>query len=542
VSWAAVLEGAQYPAAVWSGADLQFRWANRRFLEMLWEAQSRFDVLGMPMRGFLSDADMAVRFQDAAYTGEPYTDPAYPYCTPAGRDTFWRLTLLPVPARLGDPYDVLLTAVDVTAEHFAAAERQNRIADLASAEGLIQRTILSTLEADEILQRALVDATEAYGGDYGWIALREAESWVFRNVHGWPVESIGRAFRETDLSLPRLAAEAQAVVVASSPQTGDQRARELMARHDIGAFLLVPLYVRGEIGGVMGFCWNDPEPLGDAHRELGEKLSLAITLALENARAYGEERRIARTLQSAFFAVPPGIPGVEFSHLYHSATGGARVGGDFYDVIEAQPGRVAVLIGDVSGHGVGVSALASLVRSAMHVHALQAPSPRGVLSATNELVTRSMLASDYASAFFGLLDVADGSFAYCSAGHPQPVLVPVGQRPRLLSSRQIVLGVQADVPYANDTASIGVGDTLLMYTDGLTEARDTSGRQYGTERLLRSVRKAADLPLTHLPEQVFLDAFSFAEGRLKDDVAILALRRTDPPEPSAQQRLELDAG
>jgi GAF domain-containing protein len=211
--------------------------------------------------------------------------------------------------------------VDVTAQVTEERTSATRRSDLATAEGLIQRTILSTLDADEILQRALVEATEAYGADWGWIALKECDSWVFRNVHGWPVESVGRAFRDSELSLPRLAAEAHAVVMAASPGTADDRGRTLMARHDLGAFLLVPLFAKGDVKGVMGFCWNDPEPLSDDHRELGEKLSLAITLALENARTFGKERYIARTLQSAFFAIPRAVPGVEFSHLYHCASG-----------------------------------------------------------------------------------------------------------------------------------------------------------------------------------------------------------------------------
>lgn len=537
--WAALLEGASYPAAVWSGAELAFRWANRCFLEMLWEAQSRFDMLGMPMRGFLSDAEMAVRFQDAAYTGQPHTQPSYLYRDPSGVETYWRLSLLPVPARLGDPYDVLVTAVDVTGTVVAERSAERCVADLASAEGLIQRTILSSLDADEILQRALVDATEAYGADWGWIALREIDSWVFRNVHGWPAEMVGRAFRDDELSLPRLAAEANAVVLAASPGTTDARSRSLMERHDIGAFLLVPLFARGEVRGVMGFCWNDPEPLEEAHRDLGEKLSLALTLALENARTYGNERYIARTLQSAFFALPRRLPGVEFAHLYHSATG-SGVGGDFYDIIEPAPGRIGVFIGDVAGHGVGVSALASLVKSSMHVHALAAPSPRKVLAATNELVVSSMTGGEYASAFFGLLDTTDGSFAYCSAGHPEPALVQRGRKPRLLRAHEVLLGVSEGMAYRNETAVLDVGDMIVLYTDGLTEARDAKGRQYGTSRLLRAAERAAEAAIERVPESVFLDAFSFCEGSLCDDVAILAVRRTEPPSGHLQQRLALD--
>ena len=101
-----------------------------------------------------------------------------------------------MPARLGDPYDVLVTAVDVTTEVVARRGEERSRHDLTASEGLIQRTILSTLDADEIMQRALIEATEAYGADWGWIALRELDSWVFRNVHGWPAESLGRSFRE----------------------------------------------------------------------------------------------------------------------------------------------------------------------------------------------------------------------------------------------------------------------------------------------------------------------------------------------------------
>jgi serine phosphatase RsbU (regulator of sigma subunit) len=288
----------------------------------------------------------------------------------------------------------------------------------------------------------------------------------------------------------------------------------------------------------MGFCWNDPFPLKDAHRELGDKLSLSLTLALENARAYGDERYVARTLQSAFFHVPRRVAGLEFGHLYHAAEG-ARVGGDFYDIIEPEPGRVGVLIGDVSGHGVGVSALASLVKSAMHVQALSAPSPRRILAATNELVVRSAIEERYASAFFGLLDVPTGAFSYCSAGHPQPVLARPGAAASMLPEAQMVLGVASNVPYANDRAQLEIGDLLLMYTDGLVEARSSSGEPYGYRRLLTAVESLSEEPASSIPESLFMDVFSFAEGHVVDDAAILAVRRSEESAALGQDRLAL---
>lgn len=539
VRWAQTLEGSSFPAALWSGADLQFRWANRPFLALLRESQSRFDLLGMPTRGFLSDTPSAVHLQDVAYTGQPYTEPEYEYQTPTGESQFFQLTMLPVPARLGDPHNVLLTAIDVTVEASARRKRDAQRADLRQAKDLIDRTVLSSLDAEEILQRVLVEATEALGADWGWIALRELDNWVFRNVHGWPVESIGRAFRDDETSLPRLAADARAVVAEGSARKAPPVAHDLMRQFDIGAFMLVPLFARGDVKGVLGFCWDCEMAFTDAHLELADKLAVSLALATQNARAYGAERYVARTLQSAFFTVPRAIPGLEYGHLYHSASG-ARVGGDFYDILEPAPGKVGILIGDVAGHGIDVSGLTSLVKSTMRVQALDSAAPGSVVANTNELVVRADSES-YASAFFGLLDTCNGGMSYSSAGHPGPVVVHAGQDPLILPYADIVLGVQPGARYGTRHAYLEVGDLLVLYTDGLTEARDGHGGRYGTERLLRAVARMHDNETASVPESLFLDAFSFADGELSDDVAIVALRRTGTPGWScgSQGRLEL---
>jgi serine phosphatase RsbU (regulator of sigma subunit) len=539
VRWASMFEGAAFPAALWSGAGLQFRWANRHFLDLLWEAQSRFDLLGMPMRGFLSDTPSAVQLQDVAYTGQGYSDPEYEYHPDGGETMYWRLTMLPVPARLGDPYDVLITAIDVSSEVTGRRRLDAEYANLRSAKDLIDRTILSSLDAEEILQRVLVEATEALNADWGWIALRELDSWVFRNVHGWPIESIGRAFREDELSLPRLAAEARAVVAEGVPDKAPPVTRGLMERFDIGAFLLVPLFARGDVKGVMGFCWDCEMLFTDAHRELADKLAVSLALATQNARAYGLERHAARTLRSAFFTAPRQIEGLAFGHVYHSASG-ARVGGDFYDILQPSPGKVGLLIGDVSGHGVDVSGMTSLIKSAMRVQALEAASPESVVGHTNELVMRSGM-ENYASAFFGMLDMYTGGLSYCSAGHPGPVLVRPAIAPVVLPEAELLMGVRSGVRYGSRHTYLEIGDLLVLYTDGLTEAKDASGRRYGDERLLRVIARLAEEETEKVPEALFLDAFSFAEGELTDDLAIVALRRTGVPAwtPGVQGRLEL---
>lgn len=535
---AVLLEGATFPAALWSGSELRFRWTNRAFIDLMDDARPQYDLLGMPVRGFLSDTRSAVRFIDAAYTGQALTVPEYEYRASWGETTYWQLSYLPMPGRIGDPFDVLLTAVDVTELVIARRTAERERDDLRSAMGLINTTILSSLDADEILQRVLVEATEVFKADWGWIAENEEGSWVFRNVHGWPAEMVGLRFSADDLSMPSLAATTRSVVHSTlSIATGQHLA--LMERHDIGAFLMVPVMHRGDVAAVMGFCWDTETDFTQAMLELAERLAVSLSLALENARLYDSERRITRTLQQAFFTAPAMVPGLELGHLYHSASAGSHVGGDFYDVIPYEDGRTGLIMGDVSGRGVEVAALTTLVKSAMRAEALRLPTPHGVLAHANDIMFKGAASHEFASAFFGMLDGASGHLSYGIAGHPSPILVRPGADPVLLTDQQLVLGVRADAQYTPSELTLDIGDLLVLYTDGLTEAGARGGARFGTDRLLEAVVRCADEPADEVPESLFLSAFSFAEGHMADDVAIMALRRTGTPEGGAQGRLEL---
>lgn len=522
-----LLEGASFPAALWSGSTMRFTWMNRIFRDLLEDVRPQWDLLGMPVRGFLSDSKSAVRFIDVAYTGQPLTVPAYEYKASWGEITYWQLSYLPVPGRIGHPFDVLLLAVDVTSRVFEQEQAQLESADLRRALDLIDVTVLSSLDAEEIVQRVLVEATEALGADWGWIAERENGSWVFRNVHGWPIEITGLTFAEDELSLPGLAARSGHAVAISQSGATKREHFELMVKHDICGFALVPLKTRGEVTGVMGFCWDQDLTFGNAHNDLLRKLELSLSLALENARQHANERQVARKLRSAFFSTPQALPGYQLGHLYHSASGASTVGGDFYDVMALEGNRLGLVIGDVAGRGLDAAGLTSLVKSAMRSEALRLPSPHAVMDRANELVLHGAEPHEFVSAFFGLVDGQTGHMSYCLAGHPPPVIVRSAGEAVFLPEDGRVLGVDPSAQYANREARLEVGDLLVMYTDGLAEARSPRGEVYGTERLLKACTAAAAESANDVPESLFLSAFSFCEGRLADDVAIVALRRTE---------------
>lgn len=534
-----LLEGASFPAALWSGSELRFTWLNRVFRDLLDDVRPQWDLLGMPVRGFLSDSRSASRFIDVAYTGQPVNVPSYEFRASWGETTYWQLSYLPVPGRIGHPFDVLLIAVDVTERVAEEIRRDAVAADVRRAADLIDVTVLSSLDAEDILQRVLVEATEALAADWGWIAELEDRAWVFRNVHGWPAETVGRRFAEDELSLPALAAHGGRALAVSQSDATRREHFELMVQHDIGAFALVPLKSRGEVSAVMGFCWDADTHLGEPERQLLRKMELSLSLALENARQYAAERRTTRQLRSVFFTAPQAVPGFEMGHLYHAASGVTAVGGDFYDVIPLTGGRVGVLIGDVAGHGIDAAGLTSLVKSAMRSEALRMPSPCAVMDRANELVLHGAEPHEFVSAFYGLIDSATGGMAYSLAGHPPPVILRADGAPVLLPDDGGVLGALGDMRYANHETQLDIGDTLVMYTDGLLEARSPGGDVFGIERLLEACASAAAEPARTLPETLFMSAFGFAEGRLADDVAIVALRRCGSPD-GGQGRLDLE--
>lgn len=533
-----LLEGASFPAALWSGSDLRFIWMNPVFRDLLEDVRPQWDLLGMPVRGFLSDSRSASRFIDVAYTGQPADVPAYEFRASWGEVSYWQLSYLPLPGRIGHPFDVLLIAVDVSSAVRERMADEALAADLRRATNLIDVTVLSSLDTEDIVQRVLVEATEALGADWGWIAEREDGYWVFRNVHGWPVEMEGLRFAETDLSLPSMAALSGHALAVSQSDATKREQFELMVKHDIGAFALVPLKSRGDVTGVMGFCWDQDVAFKEAQFELLRKLELSLSLALENARQFDAEKQLTRQLRGAFFSAPDSVPGFEMGCLYHAASGKGTLGGDFYDVMPLAEGRLGVLIGDVTGRGAESAGLTALVKSAVRCEALRLPAPQSVMERANDLVLRGIEPLESVSAFYGLIEPS-GHMAYSIAGHPAPVIVRAGGAPVMLPDGGGALGAANDARWERHDVWLNAGDMLVMYTDGLVQARSSAGEEYGLDRLLEACAAAASEPAESVPESLFLSAFGFAEGRLAEDVAIVALRRTaDDGDDKAPRELE----
>jgi PAS domain S-box-containing protein len=247
-------------------------------------------------------------------------------------------------------------------------------------------------------------------------------------------------------------------------------------------------------------------------------------LAAENERLYEQQLDIADGLQRTLISVPSEVGAVKVGHLYRSATQAARVGGDFYDVFQVRPGSVVLLIGDVSGHGIMAARTATLVRDVVHAFAHLTLRPAEVLAQTNQLLIENDLPG-FVTAFLGVLEEDTGLLRYASAGHPEVLLLRGSGTLERLRAPSVPLGIFDGGEWTPAQVELEYDDRLLLYTDGLIEARQ-DGDLYGDERLEGALRRQAEVPVEQLPTRVLDEVLAFSGGELKDDVALLAVSLT----------------
>ena len=264
-----------------------------------------------------------------------------------------------------------------------------------------------------------------------------------------------------------------------------------------------------------------------AEEELRAREESYRLLAAENERLYRQQLNIAEQLQQSLLNIPSEIGRVRLGHLYRSATEAARVGGDFYDVFEAKDGNIAILMGDVAGHGIEAARTSTLVKDVVHVFTHQSLRTHEVMRRTNLLLIEKGL-TEFVTLFLGILDPDSGSLRYSSAGHPESMIRRVSGEIEWLGCGTSPLGIYADASWKPHEILMAPGDLLLLYTDGVTEAR-RGLELFGEKRLERLLRRKR-ITAGRLPSLVLDQVLAFSSGSLHDDMAVLALALTEPPE------------
>jgi serine phosphatase RsbU (regulator of sigma subunit) len=255
-----------------------------------------------------------------------------------------------------------------------------------------------------------------------------------------------------------------------------------------------------------------------------ETLTSFLSVTIERARLVSVLREAVTSLQAAVLPASfPTVPGLDTAALYRSASEVAQVGGDFYDLFPLDGGRVAAVIGDVCGKGVAAARHTVRLRYELRTLLEEDRPPGRVLAAFNRRVQEEFVADEYATLLLLVLDPATGAVRWASAGHPPPLLT--GASPRTLAfAGSLPVGLFPDATYQTARFTLPLDRCVVLYTDGVVEARNPDRQELGAEGLETAVPAVA-ASAAAVAEVVLKQVLSHTGGRLDDDAAVLVLRR-----------------
>jgi serine phosphatase RsbU (regulator of sigma subunit) len=293
---------------------------------------------------------------------------------------------------------------------------------------------------------------------------------------------------------------------------------------------VIPLAAHERILGTLTLLSLDVDhPIGPETLEAAVSIAGPTALALDNARLQQQRKEFTETMQRTLLPRRrPELPGLEVGAVYAPSTR-VEVGGDVYDFLELGDGRLAVVLGDVTGHGIDAAADMAMAKFVFRSLAREHPEPHDFLAAANEVVLGEIGAAKFITLLYLTLDPRSGEIACASAGHPSPRIVGPKTRPAPIPVTGLALGIEGGQSYESAEVRLDPGASAVLYTDGLLEAR-REGELYGQERLDAALAAHGDLPAEELARALVEDCRAFA-GELGDDLAVVVLKRVLPDDP-----------
>ena len=285
----------------------------------------------------------------------------------------------------------------------------------------------------------------------------------------------------------------------------------------------VDLAVEAMRRGVRDFVqkpWDNAALLATLRTEI-EQGRERRRLALQELRELDEALRIQRKL------LPSAIPDVDGLELAASWQPASGVGGDCYDAIAFGRTRLGLSIADVVGKGIPAALLMSNLQAAVRAFATEAAQPGELCHQVNRILCGRIAEDRFISFFYCVADADLGTLTYANAGHYPPILVRADGAVERLAAGGAVLGVFADGAYEQGRISIGRGDRLVLYTDGITEARDQHGEEFGEERLVALASKHRGCSAPALQARLIDAVASFTGGTFQDDATLIVLAAGD---------------
>jgi serine phosphatase RsbU (regulator of sigma subunit) len=388
----------------------------------------------------------------------------------------------------------------------------------------VGETIGAALDATRIPSLLLSEAQHAIRSDVGVVLIGSDR--VVQGALGRPADVHALLAASGSLVDEVLAEGLPMMRVA--PGTGSPR---------LGATLGVPIRARDErIGAVVLARRTSRAEFTAADAKLLLAVASEAGVAYDRARLHeqevgrqrlDEELAVGRRIQLSMLpASTPTTAGWEFAAVYQAAR---EVGGDFYDFLEppGAPGSIDLVIGDVTGKGVPAALLMTFTRAVLRASASVAASPADVLRRSNHHIIRDGRAGLFVTALYARLDPSSGELTFASGGHDPPVWVQGARhRTRLLTSRSSILGAFRDFDLEDRRIHLDRGDVFVLYTDGVTEARDARGRLFGERRLRATLAAHASDPATRIADALMEELSRFAGDTPRaDDLTLVVVKR-----------------
>jgi serine phosphatase RsbU (regulator of sigma subunit) len=421
------------------------------------------------------------------------------------------------------------------------AELEAAQLEIAKLSSLIDasQTINSSLELDEVLERILMTATENVGADRGTIYLVDAP-----NNELW--SKVLQGEQKLEIRLPM--GQGMAGFVA---QTGeiikledayeDPRFNQEVDKESgyrTRSLLTTPMRNKtGEIIGVFQLLNKEEGLFTDEDVSFLDALSAHAAIAIENAFLLQEsldkaelekELEVAEGIQQRLLpSEPPEVEGYEFAGI---CTPWESVGGDSYDFIPLDDGRVLISIGDVVGHGIPAALLMANLYAALRSHTQYEFEITDMVARLNNFIHRSTDTMQYITFFCGLLTPDTGEYLYVNAGHNPPYHIPAGIGPDdevpTMTEGGVPLGMMPSMPYLSGTITLEKGDVLFLFTDGVTEAMDEEEELLGEEAVEACLKNAAGMPLGSILHDVNTEVRGhMGDTEPDDDVTMVGVQR-----------------
>lgn len=251
-------------------------------------------------------------------------------------------------------------------------------------------------------------------------------------------------------------------------------------------------------------------------------LVFLLALELVDRVLVRDELEVARQLQRDLLpSKAPEIPGYRIAHSYRTAN---EIGGDYYDFLPLPDGRFGLVIGDASGHGMAAGLLMAIANAALKLAVEVDPAPERVTALLNRVLCRTGDRRAFMSLFYGLLTPSSGHLEYVCAGHPFPLLRRASGEVEELGRGGLPLGIRETVELTRAEVTLGAGDLLLLYSDGLPESVNAAGEAFGFEKLRELLRVEGEPRAIH--DRVLRALETHLAGEpLTDDVSIVVVAK-----------------